>query len=232
MNAQLQDWLSKLRTDLDNFGDVEAGALMLDGYRMINEELQGREEFADPASSPLPHNQRRWHFGALDRHLKGDRCEPEVERRLTVGTGRFVKPLRFYKAVGLTARFVLSSLIGFVVGFAVVYLVAFFIDPTMRSTVIEYSLPAWVPVGFLAFLLVGISYITQRPKQPANFIVSRALPVLVAPVLWVVAGVQLRFNFLYLKLASYKSIGIPKPGSYPLERLPNFSTRTRPNVRL
>jgi predicted acylesterase/phospholipase RssA len=54
--AEVQDLLSRLRTDLDSFNDVEAYALMLDGYRMATALLPGAghggRDMAAPGPSP------------------------------------------------------------------------------------------------------------------------------------------------------------------------------------
>ncbi|WP_051445336.1 patatin-like phospholipase family protein [Desulfocurvus vexinensis] len=50
--AAVQDLLSRLRTDLDSFNDVEAYALMLDGYRMAGALLPGGGEEARDAAAP------------------------------------------------------------------------------------------------------------------------------------------------------------------------------------
>lgn len=50
--AAVQDLLSRLRTDLDSFNDVEAYALMLDGYRMAGALLPGGGDEARDATAP------------------------------------------------------------------------------------------------------------------------------------------------------------------------------------
>jgi len=50
--AAVQDLLSRLRTDLDSFNDVEAYALMLDGYRLAGALLPGAGEEARDATAP------------------------------------------------------------------------------------------------------------------------------------------------------------------------------------
>ena len=40
VHPEIQDFLSKVRTDLDSFSEVEAYSLMLDGYRMAGPNLE------------------------------------------------------------------------------------------------------------------------------------------------------------------------------------------------
>jgi NTE family protein len=59
VDPEVQDLLSQVRTDLDSFTEVEAGALMLDGYLMSQAELaQTLATPADQAASA----QGRWNF--------------------------------------------------------------------------------------------------------------------------------------------------------------------------
>ena len=71
----------------------------------------------------------------------------------------------------------------------------------------------------------------QLRKQPARFVteivVSRALPCLLAPGLWLMAWTQLLFNGWYLSVASYKKVGLEKPHVYPGEPTRAFSQRNR-----
>jgi NTE family protein len=56
VDARVQDRLSKIRTDLDSFTDVEAWSLMLDGYLMSGAELPS------VFPSPSPAAPRAWNF--------------------------------------------------------------------------------------------------------------------------------------------------------------------------
>ena len=232
INAQAQEWLAALRTDLDNFGDVEAGALMLDGYKMIDHELAADQRFETRDGAPLSMQPTEWHFGVLDEHLSGNQCPPKFERRLRVGTQRFVKPLRFFPFVEVLGWFVVGVLIGAVVSAIPIGIALAVIDPAALNPVTKRYVPEWVVVlvpASVAFVVV--SYITQKPRQPTGLVISRLLPVALAPFLWVMAGIQLLFNSFYLNRASYRSVGAPQPTPYALERLAQVSPRTRPKTR-
>ena len=65
---QVQNLLSRVRTDLDSFSDIEAYSLMLDGYYMSRPELKKFEELRQAAGERLPDKCPRkidWRFLAI-----------------------------------------------------------------------------------------------------------------------------------------------------------------------
>lgn len=79
--ARVQDLLSKIRTDLDAFNDVEAYSLMLDGYRMTACEFDV-EEGEQPCN---------WAFQAMARRM--DEAGPFYMKLLDVASNTFCKAL-------------------------------------------------------------------------------------------------------------------------------------------
>jgi NTE family protein len=228
---RVQYWLSHIRTDLDNFGDVEAGALMLDGYKMMDLEMSDLETTFNSntePSTPLEPDAGRWHFCALDPLLAVSDPNRRVERRLTVGTRRFVKPLRFFDWL----PYVLGLLLGAGLGVG-----AYILFTTWSSTWDAVSSPKWpawlVVVSVVVAAFIGMSYFAQA-RQPgrwlAAIIFSRLLPVALAIPLWLMATTQLLFNRFYLSRASYHSVGLPKRKDHSHGPATSFSKR--PNTKV
>jgi hypothetical protein len=146
-------------------------------------------------------------------------------RRLTVGTERFVKPLRFYPWMAVLLTIVLSAALG---------LGSFFLVLFAERVWEALSGPDWAAWkvallgGGIAFL--AVSYAMQKPRQPTGFVISRLLPIALAPLVWLMAGSQLLFNHWYLAAASYRSIGLDTRPPATLDRIDRFSQRNRPRA--
>ncbi len=103
----VQEALSKIRTDLDSFTEVEANALMLDGYRVSAAELQRTEGFkplVGPAESDEAH---AWTFLAIDPWMR--RPNRRFRRRLAVARENSFK---FFRLNWLLVALLILGLVG------------------------------------------------------------------------------------------------------------------------
>jgi hypothetical protein len=85
IQKHVQRRLAAIRTDLDSFSDTEAYALMLDGYRMLDRELQWGA--LDVALGALQHNSGTgsgWRFLAADAALRDPDRRSRTMRQLQV----------------------------------------------------------------------------------------------------------------------------------------------------
>ncbi|WP_082110475.1 patatin-like phospholipase family protein [Nitrosomonas communis] len=88
VSEEAQRALSKIRTDLDSFTDVEAGCLEADGYQMSKPELLKLKPYV--SSQPL---QANWQFSQYQPMLKAG--DPEILNQLEQGRYRIFKPLMY-----------------------------------------------------------------------------------------------------------------------------------------
>jgi NTE family protein len=223
VSAVTQWLLSRIRTDLDNFGDVEAASLSLDGYLMIDEELRtAPSENGRPAklgkpgiaqlgeNQPAPPDPEAWRFGAIEPILTTVPPPRRLTRRLEVGEGRLLKPIRF---VPKPARIGAITLIGIAGLAAVGWLLS-----ANWNAVQTAQMSVW-PVGVcvIVVLLAAGSYFATNSRflvfRWCAAAVSLFVGLLLAVPLWIMSCVQLAFNQLYLSLAGYKRIGCDVPGT-------------------
>lgn len=97
-----QRLLSRIRTDLDAFSEVEALSLMLDGYRLAGGIVPAQPGIVALATDDVPGRpERGWRFDDVAEQL--DTLPEPYLRRLRVADQRFLKPLRLALA-GVTMR--------------------------------------------------------------------------------------------------------------------------------
>jgi NTE family protein len=87
VDAEVQEALAKIRTDLDFFSDTEAGSLELDGYLMSKEELERREFGALGEASLHPTAAPDWDFLAFAGKIGS--TDAVYLRKLRAGSRKF-----------------------------------------------------------------------------------------------------------------------------------------------
>ncbi len=113
VHAEVQELLSRVRTDLDVFTDVESFSLMLDGFQMSGEEFRRAPELAILAAPRQPGG---WDFQRVGRLL----AEPtdDFRRHLQVAAERTCKVFRLDRrlaaAAGVLGSLALYALYGLV----------------------------------------------------------------------------------------------------------------------
>lgn len=188
IDAGVQLALSRVRTDLDSFTEVEAWSLAGLGYRMATKDLDGAEEQADAT----------WQFSAADGQLTNLRPDPEYLFQLRMAKERFFKPLRqlgFGMVVTLGIPALALAALG-AVAFAaygtevpsLALPIAFFVGVVLAAL---YLLPTWRwrPVGLVA-----------------NAIYDHGLPGLTAPFMRVAAEVILRSDPWFVRGGRFEAL--------------------------
>jgi len=100
VNPGVQQALARVRTDLDAFSDVEADALMADGYLIASRRLAGASLAAASLAPPVPGPEHGWRFRWMIPHLGRPESEPRLLPHLRAGQRRLfkawstVRPLR------------------------------------------------------------------------------------------------------------------------------------------
>ena len=94
IHPDVQDSLSKMRTDLDAFTEVEAYSLMLDGYRMSKDELVNFIENSGCSNNKKTgslHSEENWAFLSIDIWARDPK--PDYLKQLKVAQSTFGKTL-------------------------------------------------------------------------------------------------------------------------------------------
>jgi len=105
VDADMQRVISKIRTDLDSFTDVEAGCLQADGYQMSENRLLKLPSMYQSKSTL----QGDWGFKRyIDKISKKDEL---IHKHLEVGSNLFFKPLFHVFKGALSAQQILKLLV-------------------------------------------------------------------------------------------------------------------------
>ncbi|MED3924371.1 hypothetical protein P4594_04705, partial [Priestia megaterium] len=100
INTEVQLLLSRVRTDLDSFSDVEAFSLMCDGYKMIEFELNNRN-IKDFVTNPTL-REKNYHFFKIEEWMSSSTINPYYKSNLEASSQRFFRTMRlnpFFKIV-------------------------------------------------------------------------------------------------------------------------------------
>lgn len=110
IDKEVQRSLADLRTDLDAFTDIEANALMLSGYSMMDHALDGWREDVPETRLDID-----WPFLSYRRFLTTDSSvapiRREILRHLTIGSRIFGKLSMYHAPVRTAGRAVAAALL-------------------------------------------------------------------------------------------------------------------------
>jgi NTE family protein len=199
VKEEVQGRLAGVRTDLDSFADSESYSLMLDGYLMTNLEVERCTPVKPLVSSDAPASDpTRWAFGAVAPYIGSDSPPQWYGRSLAAARERFMKPLRLEPVFGALVLVLLLAAL-------VLGIIALVVWSDSVANAFENEWPIWwsvVPV--VGLILLMILYVKERLPRPFRWIdtliVSVLLPILFAPILWIVALLTMAFNPLFLWL--------------------------------
>jgi predicted acylesterase/phospholipase RssA len=145
VDPEVQEGLSKIRTDLDAFTEVEAYSLMLDGYRMSKHDLEHFKEHAHCMRTAKPAGNRTlpaspWKFSDIEPWLA--KPTPAYLRQLNIAQFTFGKALMSY--------WWLSA------GLAVVVIAALYFSWPQLIALLKDSIPVYILVGAVIVWLIGV----------------------------------------------------------------------------
>jgi NTE family protein len=107
VQEEVQRALANIRTDLDAFCDLEAWALMADGYQLAGRIVPRRSEIA---ALGQPVREVGWAFSAASGKLAQNPPDPHFLKVLQVGKERFLRPARMVRH-GYAATNILMALL-------------------------------------------------------------------------------------------------------------------------
>lgn len=188
----LQEKLANIRTDLDSFNDVEAHALVADGYLMAEKYAPGLTGFRQVAAS-----RHDWPFLDIEDVLRGranQETEIKVTELLTVGSNRFFKVWRLSILLRIAA-----IVLGLAAAGAFTYL--WFEDPYSVLLKVTLNDVGWVLFWIALTLLLGKTIVSVIRYQST---LSKVLQgVAMAFVGWIGSHVHLLiFDKWFLKKGS------------------------------
>jgi hypothetical protein len=105
VNVDVQRALANIRTDLDAFCELEAWALMADGYQLTGRIVPARPGVAELGTPGPP---ATWPFDGVARALGPEAPDPEFLKVLRVGKERFLKPARMHRGGVAVANAVIA----------------------------------------------------------------------------------------------------------------------------
>jgi NTE family protein len=114
VDRRVQELLSRIRTDLDSFTEVEATSLMLDGYLMSDSILRDTPGLADLVRPEGTGPVGRWEFRRIGPWLAAPTAE--FLRQLRVGSYTLFKVLRLGLLGPLTAALLTVGVLGLLWG--------------------------------------------------------------------------------------------------------------------
>jgi NTE family protein len=186
VDTRVQERLSRVRTDLDSFTQVEAWSLGLDAYRMTSDEVSRTPALAALAGETAP-NEDYWAFGAVASEL--DDPSPAFLRHLDAAGERFFKPTALVPGLRHVPKLLAAALLA--------ALLVWQWDDITSGTV-----PIW---GVLVALIFVAGYLfagtTPVLRQASGFLPSFVGPIVLAIPLWLLSWMVLLFvNPLFLAL--------------------------------
>ena len=203
VDEEVQKCLSRVRTDLDAFSEVEVHSLMLDGYRMTGPNLAR----LDVEGSGEPLEPRKWTFGNVA--VAAETNAPEFYRTHLARASS-----RFGKAILLSLRGKVLAAALLVLGVAA--LVLFLLIDAVRAF-FAASIPVWGLFAFVGgLLLLVFLYANARLWKPlrltADLLYTQAVPALLAIPLWLGAFVVLAFSRAFVEAGRVERVLRGEPG--------------------
>lgn len=150
VDQRVQRLLADIRTDLDSFTEVEAHALMADGYLMthhlINDALRQR---LDPTGTGKPLAKGHpWDFLKITDYLSDPQKDPRFVRQLDVGGSLFFKVWKLFPWLKWSGITLLTGLV-------IIFLYYLFTHPSQRVPGVQ-----WVYEKVNTFGALGVTLLT------------------------------------------------------------------------
>ena len=212
VTQQVQDLLSRVRTDLDSFSDIEAYSLMLDGYNMSKPELKKFESLREKPGESLAGKdppKPGWRFLAVAPWMDPSK-QPRADylKHLDVASEKFVKIFRLSWSITITTFVVVLAILSglwFVYGEDIKALLAH--EVTIGALLLVAGVFA---LGFLAPKLGRAFRVLGFLRTPAQ-VVAQIFGLLLLAVIgsWLVALHLAIFDSLFLRHGRIEKLGPP-----------------------
>jgi predicted acylesterase/phospholipase RssA len=193
VDQRVQDYLSKMRTDLDAFSEVEAYTLEFDAYRMAHANFD-LPHLPSALASVLPPPSPSWPFLQVAAAAAGGNHARYLQH-LRAGKSQFFKAIRLTWA----GRLVLAALLGIAVAAAV----ALASWDALRN-VFSAPIPVWAValVAVATALLAALYVATKLPRwlrAVADALYTQVLVALFAIPLWIASVIVRVFSAIFVR---------------------------------
>ena len=208
IDQTIQDPLSRVRTDLDSFTEVEAYSLALFGHAMASEELELRAIRDLGRADPVEH---QWQVeGIAELRARMRDGDERLRAQLTVANKLFGKSIALSRSVKVA---VVAA--GLVVA-AALALGLYAIRGVFTADVPVLAVVAVVAIAvFLARLYFAARLKTKTARALADWLYTRASPLLLAPVFFVAAWAMLLLNPAFLRAGRIARLADPPRREVP-----------------
>ncbi|MGZ8223476.1 MAG: patatin-like phospholipase family protein [Methylobacter sp.] len=144
VNPEVQEGLSKIRTDLDAFTEVEAYSLMLDAYRMSKQDLEHFKEHAHCMQAAKPASERTpppapWRFTGIEPWINNP--NDDYKQQLKIAQLTFGKALMRFSWLWIALPLLAIAAI-------------YFLGPHLVAW-LKSSIPVYVLVGAAVIWLIS-----------------------------------------------------------------------------
>jgi len=204
----VQKALSRIRTDLDSFTEVEAYSLMLDGYQMSDYELSRAKGILDLNENTPKAKDAKWNFSTVKKWIEDPDLNSTYQKHLSVAGERVFKVFRLSKTLTIATIIISVIFLAWLViafGKDMLNILSWFLSLESLIVLIILLILAIFPRILRAFKLPV--WLISIFEFPVNFIFRGVLPALaslfVCLHLWI-------FDCLFIKLGKVKRLG-PKP---------------------
>jgi NTE family protein len=147
VRSDVQDALSNVRTDLDSFSEIEAYALMLDGYLIAGQSIREQADLAALVRESTAPGKGRWRFTVVQPWMA--QPTPLFLRHLQIAHERLFKVFRLSPGLAVVTVVAALALAG-----ALVWWQADALAALWRAQVGVAQLAKWIAVPLLALLAV------------------------------------------------------------------------------
>lgn len=197
VNEDVQNLLSRVRTDLDSFSEVEAFSLMLDGYKMSEYEFNRTNINNLVTNTSL--REKEYQFFKIERWVSSPTVDHYYKRHLKIASKRFLRALRFSilfnMSITLVVAFIFAALFN--------YYYFEFIQWT-REPINKWNILWNILVVLLIFFIVIVVYLSRyfSYRNPVVRFLLNGLPTaLISLIGSVFIGIHLHtFDRLFLYL--------------------------------
>ncbi len=199
VDPRVQDRLSKIRTDLDSFTEIEACSLMLDGYLMSGPELSAAFSMPTPATSA------RWRFLGMRPWLSTPTAA--YLKHLEVAKERLIKVFRLSWPITLV-----TALAVFLIVWGIWYWLGASIREGWESSISVKKLMVGTLVAAMGFIprASRTFKLLAFLRSPSEFAVRLLLRGLVPAIGSVFVGIHLLiFDRLFLRLGEIRRLRSP-----------------------
>ncbi|PFK46725.1 hypothetical protein COJ23_22235 [Priestia megaterium] len=198
VNTEVQLFLSRVRTDLDSFSDVEAFSLMCDGYKMIEFELNNwniKEFSTNPKLK-----EKNYHFFKIEKWMSSSTINPYYKSNLEASSQRFFRTIRLNPFFKIMATLMFISIF--------IIIVSIF-DLTFNDWANDYitkgNLLVIILFTITLFVLKKKLYNSLNRNPVIRFLLSIIPAILISITGFIFIGIYLIiFDRLFLYLGSLK----------------------------